>query len=95
MSIWRNAKTEDLERLKPWIPYYSDRYRFLFELCYTEDEVDARNSVKLIPVLEHLRVLVKAWEEERTYGLSLGGDCRSDVRRLSRVGWLYRVGHCW
>lgn len=65
MGVWTKAKPEVVKASAQWLPYYKDRCKFLFELCFTEDEVDTAKPVKLIPDLRHLRILIEAWETER------------------------------
>lgn len=49
--------------LKEFERYRNDKYAFLTECCYTKDQVDAKNPIKLIPnTWPYLRLYVKIWE---------------------------------
>jgi len=48
--------------LPPFVHYIKNPYDFATECCYTQDEVDMRNPVKLLPKKPHIRELVHAWE---------------------------------
>lgn len=53
------------ELLANYLRYKEDRWAFLTECCFTRDEVDAENPIKLMPKHEYLRLYVKVWERER------------------------------
>lgn len=51
------------QALENYRRYRDDKYAFLTECCYTKDQVDAKNPVKLIPNdWPYLRLYVMIWE---------------------------------
>jgi hypothetical protein len=47
-----------------WAMFAKNRYAFLTRSCYTQDEVDRVNPVKLLPRKPHIQLLTQLWERE-------------------------------
>lgn len=66
MNFWERIDKLPLARRKQAITYayyVKCRWPFITDLCWTYDEVDPDNPVKLIPPLEYLRQMLLAWEQ--------------------------------
>lgn len=48
--------------LEKYIYYKENKWAFITECCYTKDEVDQTNPIKLLPNKEYLRLYAKIWE---------------------------------
>ena len=71
MAVFSNLPAKEFEDARKWSQYWLDPCKFMFGLCYTEDEVAAGSNevavVRLIPDLPHLRAMTKLWQEERLF----------------------------
>lgn len=57
---WLNWSSERLQL--EWLKAMKDPWHFLTTFCYTKDEHDLINPVKLIPPKQYLKFLVRVWQ---------------------------------
>lgn len=54
--------TDVTSALEKYIYYKENRWAFVTECCYSKDEIDPNNPIKLLPNKEYLRLYCKIWE---------------------------------